>query len=226
MSWEEHVVKGYIVEYDDETHSYVVDGIDVPSVTQLMRRRFGGMYNGIPCSVLNEAARKGTLLHETIEAAEKAEDISTFSPPAEVEDEYRSYLFLKRQYEFTCIGNEILLLIPYEGEIIAAGRMDMLLLDREGKTGIADIKRTSKLDEAYLSYQLTIYGMGLEYCYNIKPEFYRCIWLRETKRKYKAIKPCHDLAMELLKEVYDESQREDRADRADDGQVAGRAEPS
>lgn len=205
MSWEEHRLKGHIAEYDDGSHSYIVDGVEVPSVTTLLKKRFAGKYSGIPRRVLNEAARKGTLLHETIEAAEKAADIAAFVPPAEAEKEFRNYLFLKKQYGFTCAGNEILLLIPYGGKIVSAGRMDMLLFDREGRLGIADIKRTAVLDEAYLSYQLTLYGMGLKYCYDIEPVFGRCIHLREDARKFKEIPFCPGLAEDLLKEAYDEA---------------------
>lgn len=208
MSWETHEVCGHVVEYDDSTHTYIADGIEVPSVTQLLKRRFGGKYDGIPKAVLENAARLGTLLHETIEAAEKADDFSAFVPPAEVEDEFRSYRFLKKQYGFTCMGNEILLLIPYKGEIIAAGRMDMLVSSREGKTGVADIKRTSVLDENYLSYQLTLYALGLKYRTGTEAEFGRCIWLRKTERKYKAIPFCFDLVEELLEEVYRENHSE------------------
>ena len=216
MSWEKHEVAGHVVEYDDDTHSYIVDGIEVPSVTQLIHRRFPKKYENIPKSILERAAEKGTLLHETIEAAEKG-DASSFVPPAECEQEFRNYLFLKRQYGFTCMGNEILLVIPYKGKIVAAGRMDMLVSSRDGETGVADIKRTSVLDANYLSYQLTLYAIGLKYRTGVEPVFGRCIWLREEKRKYKAIPFCYDLTNALLAEAYeevygDEDQREDNAD--------------
>ena len=207
MTWETHEVAGHVVEYDDSTHSYIVDGIEVPSVTQLLKRRFGGKYDGIPKAVLENAARLGTMIHEAIEEAEKG-DTDTYEPPEEVKDEYRSYRFLKKQYGFTCIGNEILVLIPHKGEIIAAGRMDMLVSSREGKTGVADIKRTSVLDENYLSYQLTLYALGLKHRTGTEAEFGRCIWLRKTERKYKAIPFCFDLVEELLEEVWHENHSE------------------
>lgn len=207
MNWETHEVAGHVVEYDDSTHSYIVDGIEVPSVTQLLKRRFGGKYDGIPKAVLENAARLGTMIHEAIEEAEKG-DTDTYEPPEEVKDEYRSYRFLKKQYGFTCIGNEILVLIPHKGEIIAAGRMDMLVSSREGKTGVADIKRTSVLDENYLSYQLTLYALGLKHRTGTEAEFGRCIWLRKTERKYKAIPFCFDLVEELLEEVWHENHSE------------------
>ena len=207
MNWETHEVAGHVVEYDDSTHSYIVDGIEVPSVTQLLKRRFGGKYDGIPKAVLENAARLGTMIHEAIEEAEKG-DTDTYEPPEEVKDEYRSYRFLKKQYGFTCIGNEILVLIPHKGEIIAAGRMDMLVSSREGKTGVADIKRTSVLDENYLSYQLTLYALGLKHITGTEAEFGRCIWLRKTERKYKAIPFCFDLVEELLEEVWHENHSE------------------
>lgn len=203
MSWESWTIRGHVLEYDDESHCYICDGLIVPSVTQILKRRFGGKYDGVPGHILREAARKGTLLHNAIEALEisirKGEDAPEHS--AEIADEMRSYDFLKRHYGFTVEGNEMPLLIPYKGKIVAAGRMDMLLVDKDGRIGIADIKRTAKLDESYLSYQLTLYARGMEYCHNTTPEFYRCIWLRGTERKYKEIRGCDKLVDDLLSEV-------------------------
>ena len=36
-SWE---IKGRTLEYFDESHTYLVDGVIVPSVTQLLSRKF------------------------------------------------------------------------------------------------------------------------------------------------------------------------------------------
>lgn len=206
---ERWTIKNHVVEYDDSEHMYIVDGIIVPSVTQILKLEFGGKYDFVPKAVLSEAARRGTLLHSTIEAYEKLlrtqepEEVEKcFEVESEVNQEFRSWKFLKRQYGFDVIDNEIPLIIPFEGEIVAAGRMD-LLLKKDEQYGVADIKRTSVLDRNYLSYQLTIYGMGLEYCYDIIPEFWRCVWLREDKRKYERIKPCTDLAKDLLRRSYE-----------------------
>ena len=93
-----------------------------------------------------------------------------------------------------------------EGEIIAAGRMDLLLMNKDGKLGVADIKRTAKLDESYLRYQTTLYGMGVKYCYNIDPQFYACVWLRKKESAYRILRPDERLVNLLLEEVWNENQ--------------------
>ena len=37
--WE---VKGGVLEYIDETHTYLYDGIVLPSITQILKAKFGG----------------------------------------------------------------------------------------------------------------------------------------------------------------------------------------
>lgn len=47
-NWE---IKGRTLEYDDASHTYLVDGIIVRSVTQLLQMKFGGKYDGIDAGV-------------------------------------------------------------------------------------------------------------------------------------------------------------------------------
>lgn len=205
MSWESWHIREHILEYEDETHTYICDGMVVPSVTTILGQMFDKKYANIPSKVLNEAARKGTLLHNAIEKAEKtgfAEGYELSFAEQEIAEEFRSYLFLKRSYGFTCEGNEMPLLISFKNKIIAAGRMDMLVLDRDGRLGIADIKRTAQMDKNWLSYQLTLYSFGLAYSYGINAEFLRCIWLRKDQRKYAEIPFCSELALDVLWRVY------------------------
>ena len=42
--WE---INGRTLEYDDESHIYLVDGIIVPSVTQILQVRFGNKYSKV-----------------------------------------------------------------------------------------------------------------------------------------------------------------------------------
>lgn len=50
--------------YNDEFHTYKIDGNIVPSVTQLLDT---GEYNNVPEEVLEYARQKGTLVHKEIE---------------------------------------------------------------------------------------------------------------------------------------------------------------
>ena len=199
--WESWNIRGHTLEYDDESHTYLCDGLIVPSVTEIIRGYLGSKYDGVPADVLAEAARKGTLLHEVIESAEKSACAETYelsSDEAEMSDEFASYLRLKKEYGITCEGNEMPLLIYYKGRIIAAGRMDMLAFNGDGELGIIDFKRTYELDDEYLAFQLTLYGMGVKYSYNIDPKFYACMWLRGKRGKFVSYDPIEKRVEEML----------------------------
>ena len=175
-----------------DDHIYLVDGVIVPSVTQILSVRFGHKYDGIDRATLRAAAQAGTAVHEAIE------NYCVNSEESEL-PELRGFKFLKRSYGFEVFGNEVPVILDVDGEPFAAGRLDLLL--REGdKIGIGDIKRTSALDKDYLSYQLTLYAMAFEQSYGVKIEFLRGLHLREDVRKYVKIPFCVELAEDLLKE--------------------------
>ena len=199
--WDSWNIRGHTLEYDDESHTYLCDGLIVPSVTEIIREHLGSKYDGVPADVLAEAARKGTLLHEVIESAENSASAETYelsSNEAEMSDEFASYLRLKKEYGITCEGNEMPLLIYYKGRIVAAGRMDMLAFNGDGELGIIDFKRTYELDDEYLAFQLTLYGMGVKYSYNIDPKFYACMWLRGKRGKFVPYDPIEKRVEEML----------------------------
>lgn len=199
--WDSWNIRGHTLEYDDESHTYLCDGLIVPSVTEIIREYLGSKYDGVPDDVLAEAARKGTLLHEVIESAEKSACAETYelsSDEAEMSDEFASYLRLKKEYGITCEGNEMPLLIYYKGRIVAAGRMDMLAFNGDGELGIIDFKRTYELDDEYLAFQLTLYGMGVKFSYNIDPKFYACMWLRGKRGKFVPYDPIEKRVEEML----------------------------
>ena len=52
------------IEFDEEKHIYKVDGVEIPSVTSLLSYITAGHYGAINPGVLQQAALKGTLVHE------------------------------------------------------------------------------------------------------------------------------------------------------------------
>lgn len=185
-------IKGHELEYLDDDHIYLVDGVQLPSITQILSIRFGHRFDGVDPTVLNEAARKGTQVHEAIEKLCKtgmSEDLP----------EVRGFAFLRRMYGFHVLDNEVPVILIMDGEPIAAGRLD-LVLERNGELGLADIKRTSKLDREYLAYQLNLYKMAYEYSYDAEIKFLRGIHLRDTVRKYVDIPINETMPMALINE--------------------------
>ena len=51
------------IEFIPETHQYIVDGKEVPSVTTILNYMSDVEYGKIPQATLDQAARRGTLVH-------------------------------------------------------------------------------------------------------------------------------------------------------------------
>lgn len=187
-------IKGHTLEYIDNIHTYIVDGYIVPSITQIMKIKFGNKYDNVDKEVLERASQKGTAVHEAIEK---------YCKTGEVEDikEVKDFMFLQKQYGFEVLDNEvpIILFEVIDGveTPIAAGRLDLVLKIGD-KIGGGDIKRTSTLDKEYLAYQLNLYRIGYWECYGVEWEFLKGIHLREGKRKFVDIKINEDIAWELV----------------------------
>ena len=172
-TWE---IKGYILEYINETHTYLVNGVIVPSITQLMKIKFGKKYDGIDKKILQRAADKGTEMHEAIELYElegKESDIP----------ELRNYKFLKKHYKWEVLKSEIPIILFKDGTPIAAGRLDQVIKIGEEK-GINDLKRTSVFDKESVALQTNLYKIGYEQSYDEKLDFVSGLHLRDNTRKF------------------------------------------
>lgn len=186
-------INGHTLEYLDDIHQYLIDGICVPSITQILKIKFGRKYTGIDENVLMKASIKGTEVHEAIEKLCKYGEVSELR-------EVKNFMFLKDRYGFEVLDNEVpIILFDEDGEPIAGGRLD-LVLELNEETGLADIKRTSTLDKEYLAYQLNLYRIGYQQSYDKEIKFLRGIHLREEKRKFVEIPINEEKALELVKE--------------------------
>lgn len=185
-------IKGRTLEYIDDEHLYLIDGIRVPSITQILNSRFGHKYDYVDKEVLRKAAEAGTAVHDAIEAYCKD---GTEADLPEVE----GFKALLRQYGFLVIENEVPVILFDGDEPIAAGRVDMVL-KMDGQIGGADIKRTSALDKEYLAYQLNLYRVAYYQSYGIEWEFLRGIHLRNEVRRFVTIPINDELPWESVNE--------------------------
>lgn len=155
-----------MIEFIEETHQYVLDGILVPSVSEILHFIFPDKYKGVDKKVLNKKAEYGTKLHEAIEMYEEeikevSEEVAFINTVHIKELNYiqeaslRQYLKLKRENEIEVIKQEQM--IHYED--LYAGRFDMIA-KIDNKTCLCDIKTTAELDEEYLSWQLSFYELA------------------------------------------------------------------
>ena len=161
-----------MVEYIEETHTYLVDGIIVPSVTQLLQFKFPNKYKGVPKNVLDSKAEYGTKVHKLIEIMNRADNLW---PIIETTKEF-DYIIANslEQYGNIYLAHDI---EPIEQEEIVynskvAGRYD-LFAKVDGRYSLCDIKTTSILDKKYLSWQLSIYN----YLGDLEAEKLYAIWL-------------------------------------------------
>lgn len=185
-----------MIKYDDLTHTYWVEGQICPSVTQILAWKFPGKYRSVDKEVLAEASRKGTELHNAIEVYEK------YGIEREDLVEFRNYLFLKERFDFKVVGNELMVAMKHK-DLTVCGRTD-LLIEYNGKLGLADIKRTATCDKEYLAYQLNMYKMAYEQTYHKPIWELQCLWLREDKRKVVDIPVNTKMVEELLDEYIKE----------------------
>ena len=183
-------IKGHELEYIDDGHIYLVDGIIVPSITQILKVRFGNKYANVSDATLKQASEAGTRVHAAIE------DYVQFGTMSDLE-EVRGFAFLQKHYGFAVVASERPVILFDGDEPIAAGRFD-LCLRMDGQMGGADIKRTATLDKDYLFYQLNLYRVAYRQSYGDEWTFLRGIHLRGEKRKFVEI-PIGD-AWEIVEE--------------------------
>ena len=153
-------LNNHTLEYLDDEHIYLCDGVIIPSITQILNVKFGNKYSGIKKAVLQRASEKGTEVHNAIE------DYCKHGTESDLK-EVRNFKFLQNHYQFSVIENEVPVLLTKYGKPLCAGRLD-LVLKMGDKVGLGDIKRTSTLDKNYLAYQLNLYWIAYKQCYGIE----------------------------------------------------------
>ena len=155
-------IRGHSVVFHEGPHEYYVDGVKVPSVTEILRKysRLHGLddYSDIPQDVLRRAAARGTALHHEIEQFEK-KGVRGSS------EEFWNYLSLKSRHGVKVESSELpVLIFDDSGKPVCAGRLD-LLATINGEAALGDIKRTSRLYPGKVSLQLNLYRIGYTQSY-------------------------------------------------------------
>lgn len=156
------------IEFIEETHQYLVNGILTPSVTTIIKWLYPHKYEGIPLHILKDKAQFGTNVHLAIENSAKG--ISTNLSPLE-QLAFEQYLVLKQKHDISPIYNEKIVSYKY----CYAGTLDMIAAIKS-KSCLIDIKTTSKVETEMLEWQLGMYktaleeeGIDIQQCY--------CLWL-------------------------------------------------
>lgn len=195
-SWE---INGFTLEYIDDIHTYLVDGIIVPSITQLIKMKFNNKYDAVPKEVLKKAADKGTAVHLAIELYEKENKESDLV-------ELKNYKFLKKHLKWNVIQSEIPIILFYNDKPIAAGRLDQVI-EMNGKKGINDLKRTASFDKEYVALQTNLYRIGYKQSYGTEIDFVSGLHLRDNTRKFYKLPVNEEYAIGII-EKYLEKRKE------------------
>lgn len=147
------------IKFEEEGHRYLLDGVQIPSVTQIMKPMSLMVYENIGQSTLMQAADKGTRAHEQIsnhiiyDILETDEDTKPY---------VEAFLKWESAYKPVFIASERLL---YHRMMRYAGTCDILafVTPDDGKgVDIIDIKTTSTLHHNMLAVQLGAYAEALK----------------------------------------------------------------
>ena len=139
----------------EESHTYLLDGVIIPSVSDILHFIFPDKYKGVSDQVLSNKARYGTIVHDYIEKFENGKldnlpDLDIYQQMS-----IRQYMRIKAKTDIEVLEQEKM--IHFEDKY--AGRFDMIA-NIKGKKCLCDIKTTAKLDTEYLSWQLSFYEMA------------------------------------------------------------------
>ena len=185
-----------MVEFIEDGHIYLVDGIIIPSVSDILNFIFPNKYSNVPRQILNSKAEYGSRVHEAIECLEKGETLPQLNYLQEASLE--QWKKLKSENKIEVIEQEKM--VNYGSHY--CGRFDMIA-NVNGAYSLCDIKTTAKLDKESLSWQLSFYALAHNPDkYETEFEKFYAIWLpkREIGEVVEIERKTKEELLEKLKE--------------------------
>lgn len=167
------------VRFYEDKHQYWLGDKQLQGITGILGRQlFPKQYDSVPDYILENAARRGSAVHDM---AQQYDMFETYSIPDNSKDDDKAiefienYVRLATQYKYKNIANEYLVTdnTDYASAIDKVFEMD-------GKLCLGDIKTTYKLDTEYVSWQLSIYKYLFEVQTGLTVQGLYAIWLREN----------------------------------------------
>ncbi len=159
-----------MIEFLEEDHLYLYDGVIIPSVSEILHYIFPNKYKNVDKETLNKKAVYGSKVHEAIECLEQGKTL----PELDENQQFsiRQWQRLKEKNNIKVLIQEQM--IHYNDKY--AGRFDMVA-NVNGYLSLCDIKTTATLDKEYLSWQLSFYELANESMYHTGFEKLYAIWL-------------------------------------------------
>ena len=184
--------ENYTLEFDDETHRYIVNGIITPSVSKLLSLKFDD-YPNVPKAVLQAAADRGTEMHKAIEVYEKTGKESDLQ-------EFRNYLFLKKHFKIENVENELPVAYFEDGLPVFAGTIDQVCRI-DGVPAINDFKRVSAPNKEKIAYQVNLYRLAYNQTFGVEVKALSFMQLLESVRKFTQLPINEEVIKAFLAEV-------------------------
>ena len=157
--------------FDPQNHKYYVDGKELISTTQLMKKHnLSPNYESVDAETLSRSAEYGKIVHSELE-----EFIKYDKPSFSVEVEDFEMWVKENQLEDSMIASELQV-----NNDLVAGTIDFIYEDNDGLV-IADFKTTSQVHKEAVSWQLSIYRelLGIDIkkavCFHIKGNIFQVI---------------------------------------------------
>jgi len=158
------------IEFDEVRHLYRLDGVVLPSVTQIMKPLSDEKYRSIPEDVLSKAAHRGTVIHEAIENIIKYDFLDV---PEEYEGYVNGFLEFRDMYNPEFLASEYRMAHKF---LNYAGTCDLLCMI-DGELNLVDYKNTSVINEGLCRVQLEAYSQALA-SHGVKVEKRRILQFR------------------------------------------------
>lgn len=178
------------VVFTPEDHRYFLNRKELSGITGLIKSQlFADKYANIPQFVLDRAAERGTMIHESIELYDAGFE------PKESTPELNSYKRIKADNGLKTLANEY---IVSDNKHFASG-IDLVFTNGGKNVILADIKTTSVLDKEYVRWQLSIYAYLFELQNpELKVSKLYALWLRGDKSEFVEVER---IDTEIVKEL-------------------------
>ena len=152
------------IKFDEATHIYQVDGVVVPSVTEILQPLHRS-YGKINPSVLEYAAARGTAVHEALESIDYGDEPELYPETIGYINAYEDW---KTVYKPDWMGIEQIVFCR-EGWFI--GTLDRIGILNGNELAIVDIKTSTPNRESYVSVclQTMAYAMAYSSQHNFNP---------------------------------------------------------
>ena len=169
-----------MIEFIESTHTYLCDGVIIPSVSELIRFHFPSAYAGIPDKVLKKKASYGTKVHHMVESFVNKEftleELKKRRIDPNIKIAVEQFEELRKRWCFQIKDMEQI--VSYKG--LYCGTYDLMTFDNY----IIDLKTTSQIHEDWLAWQLGLYYLAA----GIEKDIGYVIWLpKGDVAKVKAI---------------------------------------